>query len=470
MKIRFGTDGWRAVIGREFTFANLRRVVQAVCEVEREDGARHVAIGYDNRFLARRFAEETASVVLGNGLTAALAEHPTTTPAVSCQVVETNADFGLVLTASHNPPEFHGLKIKTARGASAGEELTSRVETYVGRNTPRQSDLAEGVALGKLEILSFSPAHEARLLQAVDLRRIQTAGLQVVVDSMHGTGGQIIETLVADCATKVRTLRAARDPLFGGQSPEPVASRLTPLLETVRRTGASLGFATDGDGDRISAVDDHGEYVSPLRLVAVLALHQLRQRKVPGGVAKTFANTIYLDRIAAAEGRPFHCLPVGFKHAAALLEKGELAIGGEESGGIGFAGYLPERDGLLAGLLLMEAVAVAGKPLSGLLADLVAEFGDYHYDRVDLPDPEGRLKAAVEAIALRPPERIAGVGVESIDTLDGVKLLLGETGWLLFRGSGTEPILRIYAEATPRQKVAELLREGRKLVETTQNA
>jgi phosphomannomutase len=460
MSIRFGTDGWRGVMGREFTFANLRRAVQAVCDALVPAGACRAVVGYDHRFLARRFAEEASSVLLGNGLSVILGEHPHTTPAVSCQVVDGAADFGLVLTASHNPPEFHGLKIKTATGASAGEELTRQVEDLLDRHPIRTLAPAEGLGLGSLSIRSFSSVHRERMCRVADLPRIRAGQLHAVVDSMHGTGAHIVEEMLGGSSSSVTTLRGHRDPLFGGQGPEPIRTRMAAVLDAVPRLGASLGFATDGDGDRIAAVDDQGRYVSPLQLAAVLSLHLLRRRKVAGGLAKTFANTIYLDRIADAEGRAFHTLPVGFKHIAALLERGELALGGEESGGIGVAGYLPERDGVLVGLLLLEAVAMAGKPLSGLLADLATEFGDYHYDRMDVADPSGSLDEALRRLADAPPERIGGVPVEGVDALDGTKLLLGEEGWLLLRRSGTEPLVRIYAEARSPERLRRLLDEG----------
>ncbi|TDI13478.1 MAG: phosphoglucomutase/phosphomannomutase family protein [Acidobacteria bacterium] len=464
MNIKFGTDGWRGVIGREFTFPNLRRVVQAVCDVMIPAGARHVVVGYDNRFLARRFAEESCAVLLGNGLSVLLGERPHTTPAVSCQVVDAGAAFGLVLTASHNAPEFHGLKIKTAAGASADETVTAAVEQQLDQAPVRRLSPAEGIGLGRLEVRSFTHAHHERLGAVADLPRIRAARLHVVVDSMHGTGERIVEKLLSGSSTRVETLRAGRDPLFGGQSPEPIRTRLGPLLQAVPRQGASLGFATDGDGDRVAAVDDAGNFLSPLRLGAVLALHLIRCRQVPGGLAKTFANTLYLDRIAAAEGRTLHTLPIGFKHIAALLEAGELALGGEESGGIGFAGYLPERDGILAGLLLMEAVAMAGKPLSALVKQLTDEFGDYHYDRVDLQDSQGRLQESLHRLAESPPDRLAGLTVQGVDRLDGTKLLFGERGWLLFRRSGTEPVLRIYAEANSTGLLRRLLQEGIELL------
>jgi phosphomannomutase len=464
MSIRFGTDGWRGVMARDFTFANLHRVVQAICDVFTARNARHAVVGYDHRFLARRFAEETCSVLLGNGLSVSLGEGPNTTPAVSCQVVDAGADFGLILTASHNPPEFHGLKIKTAAGASASEEITTEVEQRLDRTPPRRVPLADGLGLGTLEILSFRRAHLERLGAVADLPRIRAGRLHAVVDSMHGTGGRIIEDMVAGSSTQVLTLRSNRDPLFGGCPPEPIRVRMQALMEEVPRAGASLGIATDGDGDRVAAVDDGGNYVSPLRLVAVLALHMVRRRKVPGALARTFANTLYLERIAAAEGREFHSLPVGFKHIAVLLERGEVAIGGEESGGIGFAGYLPERDGVLAGLLLMEAVAMAGKPLSALIRDLTREFGDYHYDRTDVRDASGHLDEALQQLAEAPPDRVAGLSVSALDCLDGTKLLLGDQGWLLFRRSGTEPVVRIYAEAGSPEKVRSLLQEGARIL------
>ena len=461
--VRFGTDGWRARLGREFTLTNLRRLMQAISAHHREAGARLAVVGYDRRFLAARFAREAAAVLMGNGLSVVMSDRPETTPATSCQVVGSEAQLGIVITASHNPPDFLGVKIKTAAGASAPPELTGAVEARLDADPVRSLSPEEGLRTGQLRILPFGPEHRARMARVVDLELLRAAGLRVVVDSMHGVGGHRVEQLLAGSSCRVTTLRGDADPLFGGQAPEPTRARLGPLLEAAGSGDFSLGFATDGDADRIAAVDETGTFLSPLRLIAVLALHLVRRRGVPGGIAKTFANTIYLDRIAAAEGRPFHCFPVGFKHVAALLQRGELAIGGEESGGIGFAGYLPERDGLLAGLLLMEAVAMSGSSPAVLVEELVREFGDYHYDRRDLPLGVGYSPARLAHLADSPPERVAGVQVESVDARDGVKLVLGEAGWLLLRPSGTEPVLRVYAESRTPEQVTALLDAGARL-------
>lgn len=462
--IRFGTDGWRAEIGRGFTFANVRVVSQAICDLTRAGGAERAVVAYDRRFLARRAAQEVVGVLLGNGFHVRLSDRAEPTPALSCQVVESGAQLGIALTASHNPAEFLGLKVKTAAGASAPLEFTDQVEREIGRSPVRALAPSRGIALGRLEIGSFAPAHLARLRRVVDLDALRQARLRIAFDAMHGAAGPVVEDLLGDATIEVVTLRGERDPLFGGNAPEPTRDRLGPLLDAVGAGGFSFGFATDGDGDRIAAVDEHGEFVSPLRLIGVLALHLTRRRQVPGGLAKTFANTVYLDRIAAAEGRPFHCLPVGFKHIAALLARGAIAIGGEESGGIGFAGYLPERDGVLAGLLLLEAVATSGTTLAGLVAALAAEFGELHYDRIDLRGPADHWSAALARLRERPPERIAGMQVTGIDPLDGLKLLLGDEGWLLLRASGTEPVLRIYAETRTPQALAALLGAGRDLL------
>jgi phosphomannomutase len=459
---RFGTDGWRAEIARGFTLANVRAVVQAIASHLVDRGGRTAAVGYDRRFLARRFAHEAAGVLLGNGLAVRMSDRPEPTPALSCEVVTCGADFGLMITASHNPPEFLGLKIKTAAGASAPPEVTAGVERRLGREPVRFLPPEQALAMGRLSLGPFGPAHLACIGRVVDLGRLAAAGLRVAVDVMHGSGGRILEELFEGTPTRIDTLRWEVDPLFGGQAPEPTRDRMGPLLRRMAAGSYALGFATDGDADRIAAADEAGAFVSPLRLIGVLALHMVRRRGTAGGIAKTFANTVYLDRIAAAEGRPFHCLPVGFKHVAALLERGELAIGGEESGGIGVAGYLPERDGLLAGLLLMEAVALSGKPLSGLLRDLVEEFGDYHYDRRDLHLPSGAAER-LEGLRRHPPDRVGGVRVEAIDALDGIKMLLGDEGWLLLRASGTEPVVRVYAEALSPERVAALLDDGARL-------
>jgi phosphomannomutase len=453
--IRFGTDGWRGIIGDDFTFDNVRLVAQAVADLLHEEGrlGLPVPVGHDVRFLSRRFAEAAAGVLEGNGVPTVLPEAATTTPMVSCQVAASAAPLGVVITASHNPAEWNGFKIKAPFGGSAPPEMTERVEALIGRRPPRN-----GRAPARRH--PFLPAYVPRLLAVVDLEAVRKAPLRVVVDSMHGAGGTILEDLVRGGTARVRTIRAEADVLFGGTPPEPRPEYLGPLREAVLRQRAHLGIATDGDADRIGICDETGRMLPPLVVFALLAVHLLEVKKWRGAIARTFANTLLAERIARKHGVPFHDLPIGFKHIARLMLEEDVLIGGEESGGIGVKRYLPERDGILIGLLLMEMLATGDRRLSRRVARLQKEFGAYDYRRIDLAIPSEAGRRAVARLREAPPVRLAGQTVRGVDALDGVKLLLGDAGWILFRASGTEPVLRVYCEAAGTRLVDALLRAG----------
>ncbi len=455
MAIRFGTDGWRGIIADDFTFDNVRAVAQAVAGVVREDGGARgpVPIGYDVRFLGRRFAEATASVLEGNGVPTLLADGPVTTPMVSCQVVASGAPLGVCITASHNAAEYNGFKIKAAFGGSAPPELTSRVERRLGLSPPRT-----GRPPGSRH--SFLPAYHPRLRGVVDRAVIRRAPLRVVVDSMHGSGGRILEGFLQGGRARITTLRAGPDPMFGGMAPEPRPENLAHLREAVVRQRAHIGIATDGDADRIGVCDETGRLLSPFQVFALVALHLIENKKWTGGIARTFANTLVAERIARRFGLPFYDLPVGFKHIARLMLEKDILIGGEESGGIGVKNFLPERDGILIGLVLLERLAASDRRLSRVLARVEEEYGRFAYRRVDLPVSLEGARDAVRRIRDDPPSRLAGLRVERVDPLDGVKLLFGDTGWILFRGSGTEPLLRVYCEASSRAVVNRLIDAG----------
>jgi phosphomannomutase len=455
MPIHFGTDGWRGVIADEFTFGNVRTVAQAVADLLREQGdvREPVPVGYDVRFLSSRFAETVASVLEGNGVPTILPDGPVTTPMVSCQVVAGRAPLGVCITASHNPPEYNGLKIKAAFGGSAPPELTARVEALLGRTPPRSGPLPD-------RRQPFLPAYVPRLKAVVDLRAVRRAPLRAVVDSMHGSGGRILENLVRPGRARVATVRGEPDPLFGGHAPEPRPEYLGPLREAVLRRRAHIGIATDGDADRISVCDETGRILSPFQVFGLVALHLIEHKKWRGAIARTFANTLVAERIARRFGLPFFDLPVGFKHIAQLMRERDVLIGGEESGGIGVKGFLPERDGILIGLLLLEMLATGERRLSRRVDAMEREFGRFAYRRVDLPMPVEAAREAVARLKDDPPARLAGAVVRGVDALDGVKLLLGDDGWILFRASGTEPVLRVYCEARSAPLLERLIRAG----------
>jgi len=450
MGIRFGTDGWRAVIAEEFTFENVRRVTRAVHEtMPASKGA--VVVGHDTRFHSARFAREAARVLASAGRKVLLTDAPCPTPSVSCQVAGTGAPFGMSITASHNPPEFNGVKIKSSSGASASPEVTRQVEALLSRVSGEAAPESEEISL-----TSFEAEHRRRLLSMVDLDRIRKAGLRVVFDAMHGAAGRMLARLLDGGATSVETLHGDPDPLFGGINPEPIESNLPALRERMARGGASVGLATDGDADRIGAYDEKGRFVSPLRITPLLAVGLLKRGK-RGEICKTFANTILLDRIAARNGCPFSVHPIGFKYIAERMAGPEFLIGGEESGGIGIQGYLPERDGLLISLLILETMASEGKGLAELLAEMEEDYGAFAYARRDIPCPSEKGVALAAALKQRLPSKVGRMKVTGMDDLDGVKLLFGEEGWILARASGTEPVLRVYCEAPTQEDVAAAL-------------
>jgi phosphomannomutase len=433
----------------------VRIVTQAVADLLHEEGqvGAPVPVGHDVRFLSRRFAEAAAGVLEGNGVPTVLPEAATTTPMVSCQVAASAAPVGLVITASHNPAEWNGFKVKAAFGGSAPPEMTSRIEELLGRRSPRHGR-------PPTRRHPFLPAYVPRLTAVADLSAIRRAPLRVVVDSMHGAGGRILEGLIRGSRARVVTIRADADVLFGGTPPEPRPEYLKPLRAAVLEHRAHIGIATDGDADRIGVCDETGRILPPLQVFALLAVHLLEGKGWRGAVARTFANTLLAERIARRHGVPFHDLPIGFKHIARLMLEEDVLIGGEESGGIGVKRYLPERDGILIGLLLLEMLATGDRRLGRRVLAMQRAYGAYEYRRIDLAIPTESGRRAVARLRESPPRRLAGQTVAGIDALDGVKLLLGDAGWILFRASGTEPVLRVYCEASTTRLVEALLRAG----------
>ncbi|MFQ5845320.1 MAG: phosphoglucomutase/phosphomannomutase family protein, partial [Planctomycetota bacterium] len=421
-------------------------------------------VGYDTRFLSRQFAEVAAGTLAAAGRRVLLADAPCPTPASSCQVIASSAAYAVVITASHNPSIFNGIKVKDASGSSAGPDLTARCEGAIPSDPPEALGLEEGRRRGLIQVASFAAAHADRLSRMVDLAAIRAAGFKIVADPMHGACGRLLEALLSGGAASVTTIRAVPDPLFGGLHPEPVETNLEALREAVLSAGASVGFATDGDGDRIGAFDEMGRFVSPLRIAPLIAWSLIKKGR-RGPLAKTFANTVLLDRIARAYGLPFSVFPVGFKFIAGQLRSGRLLLGAEESGGIGVAGFIPERDGTLVSLLILQAMVDEGKPLSEMVADLTRTFGELHYSRRDLPCPPERGRRLVERLKARPPATIGGLRVTGGDNLDGLKLLFGDDGWVLFRASGTEPVLRVYSEAPTPGRLDAVMAEAVSLVE-----
>lgn len=479
-QIRFGTDGWRAVIAEDFTFANLERVAQAYASYlqdwtrEGSDpilsdrlGSTHqpfVVIGYDRRFLSQEFAARAAEILEGNGFRVALFPESVPTPLVSWAAREERAVGGIVITASHNPPEFNGFKIKAPWGGSAAPETTIEVEKRVDA-APVQRKALEGDAQkflnAKLEKALTS--YRRQIASYVDLERLKQTQACVIVDSMHGSGGRWVESFLSGVEIKVETIRGERDPLFGGINPEPIDRNLGPLKKSVTERGALVGLATDGDADRLGAVNERGETMTMHEIVPLLLLHLARERHMTGGVVRTFSQSVLTKRIADAHNLKLYETPIGFKYIAELMLSEDILIGAEESGGIGVCGHIPERDGILNCLLLLEALVTAGMSPSEMVRRMHSEFGEFYFRRRDIHMPVEQGIELVKALASDPPVIVNEESVRGVETLDGTKLLFADESWLLFRQSGTEPVLRIYSEATSIAKAEAFLDAGEKI-------
>ncbi|MEK6279594.1 MAG: phosphoglucomutase/phosphomannomutase family protein [Acidobacteriota bacterium] len=459
--IKFGTDGWRAVIARDYTFANLERVAQAYADYLLGLGASpFVVIGYDCRFLSAEFAQRAGEVLNGNHLRLALFSEAVPTPLISWAVKELKADGGIVITASHNPPDFNGFKIKAPWGGSAASETTMAVEKLVDANQPQRAVINDD---GNALLTPTVESYRKQVASYIDLERLRRSAEHVVVDPMHGAGGNWVESFLTGGKLTVETIRGHRDPLFGGVNPEPIDSNLAPLRGRVVESKALVGLATDGDADRVGAVNELGETMNMHQVVPLILLHLVRHRKMTGAVVRTFSQSVLLKRIAAAHNLKLYETPIGFKYIADLMLKDDILIGAEESGGIGVKGHIPERDGILNSMLFLEAIITTGKPPTEMLKELHREFGEFHFGRKDLHVKPAAGLQLLEQLRKTAPDSVAGHAVAGVEMMDGTKLLFEDESWLLFRQSGTEPVLRIYSEATTVSKVKALLAAGEEL-------
>ena len=460
--IKFGTEGWRGVMAEEFTFENVRRVTQAIAAHVARRGRRGVtiAVGHDTRFLSDRFARAVAEVLAGNGLRVLAARQAVPTCAVSRYVVARGLPAGIMVTASHNPPVYNGIKVKESFGGSATTETVASIERHLRTATVRRLGWDAGVRAHLITPVDMVPAFLSGIRRFVDLRTIRRLQARVVVDSMYGSGQRYIESLIQGGRCQVETLHGEPDPRFGGRAPEPIASNLLELSQTVRRRHAALGIATDGDADRLGIVAPGGRWLNPGQVMCVLLTHLVRERGMSGEVVKTVSNTMMINRITADLGLRLIEVPVGFKHVAKLMLERDILIGGEESGGIGVKGYLPERDGIVNGLLVLEAMAVRRRSLAAMMQDLERRYGRWAYGRRDLHLTATQVEQMFRRLKRTPPERMAGMPVRAVNRMDGVKLIGRDDSWLLFRRSGTEPIVRVYAESPSARVLSRLLALG----------
>jgi len=467
-EIKFGTDGWRGIIADDFIFDNVRRVAGAIASyvLKHEETKRGVIVGYDTRFASPRAAQIAAEVLAGAGIPVSLADDFTPTPAISYSVKRMGAAGGVVITSSHNPFNWNGVKFKGKFGGSATPAIMGIVEQELHAGAmPKASSAA------KIEQVDLKKTYIDAICEFADLEKIAKADFKLAIDTMYGSGRGVLAGIFDRHRVRNVAIRGEVNPLFPGINPEPIEPHVALLQETVVREGCHAGLATDGDADRIGAVAEDGSFVDSHKCFAILLRWLLERKKWAGDVVRAFNTTRMLDRIAAKYGRKLYECPIGFKHIADLMMEREIVIGGEESGGIGYSRYLPERDGILNSLLLANVMADEGKTLGQLVSDLQKEFGPHFYGRIDMHIPDEVKNGAIQRARSGHLTQVGRYNVVRTDNLDGIKFFLdaprngnGADAWILFRASGTEPLLRIYAEAASQELVKDLLTSGETFV------
>ena len=468
--IRFGTDGWRALIAEDFTFENVRICAQGVADYLNASGlaARGFVIGYDTRFGSRRFAEAVSEVMAANGILTLLCAPATPTPVVSHSIVTMDAGAGAVITASHNPASYNGFKFKPDYGGSASEEIVAELERHIANversGRVRRMDTREAERRGLLERFDPRPDYLNHIARFVDLDSIRNAGLNVAVDSMHGAGAGYFRDLISGGSTRVVEIRSEVNPSFPGMAqPEPIAPNLGPLVDALEDTTADIGLATDGDADRLGVIDDDGEFMTTTETFSLLVMHLLEGLGQTGAVVKSITMSGMIDKLAELHDANVIETPVGFKHLGPQMMATDALAAGEESGGYAFRGNIPERDGILSGLLMLDMVVKTGENPADLRAQLFEKVGAHVYQRWDI-EFDARLRDGItHRVATSRPFDLGGRSVVGIDSRDGVKYLLEDGYWALIRFSGTEPLLRIYAEGPSTADVAAMLGEARAL-------
>ncbi len=466
--IKFGTDGWRALIARDYTFANVRACADGVSRLlkAQHNAGRGVVVGYDSRFGSPEFAAEVAGITTANGIRTYLSDRVVPTPVVSFDLIRRNAGGGVVITASHNSGAWNGFKFKPDYGGSAAPEVVEELESHIAdaraQGTPAPMPHAQAASQDLLVMAEMAPAYLANLATVVDLDAVRQAGLRLGVDAMHGAGAGYFQAALDGGSTSVVEMRGEHNPAFPGMGqPEPIAPNLAPTIAAAREGRFDVVVANDGDADRLGLLDERGGFISALDTFPLLCLHQLEVRGLRGPLVRSLTQSAMVDKLGALFDVPVHTTAVGFKFVGPMMMAVDAVAAGEESGGYAFRGNIPERDGILSGLLFLDLMARTGKGASELVRYLHEKVGEHAYDRLDVALDGERRAPDVAALAAAPPERIAGLRVEGTDTTDGVRYRLEHGFWGLIRPSGTEPLLRIYAEGDNPQRVQEMLNDLR---------
>lgn len=469
MAIKFGTDGWRAIIGEDFTFDNVRLCAQGAADMLKAHNLaqRGFVVGYDTRFASAQFAAAVAEVMAANDVPTLLCDRTAPTPTVAYNLVAKDAGAGCVITASHNPAAYNGFKYKPDYGGSALPEIVAELEERINGAATRgalRMPRADAEARGLLEYFNPLPDYLAHIASFVDVAAIRNAGLDIIVDAMHGAGAGYFAELLDGGSTRVSEIRAEPNPAFPAMAqPEPLAHNLEPLINEVADRTADVGLANDGDADRLGVIDDDGRFITTLQTYALLCMHQLDTLGRRGPIVRSITMTGMVDKLGAIYDVPVHETPVGFKYLGPVMMSEDALLAGEESGGYAFRGNVPERDGILSGLMLLDMMVKTDMGVADLLAELEDKVGPHHYDRLDLHFAESQRAAILARLQSGAPASLGGKRVERVDTIDGFRYLLSGGYWTLVRFSGTEPLLRIYAEAESPAAVRLLLDEARAL-------
>lgn len=468
-EIKFGTDGWRAVISEDFTFENVKKVAETIADYTNSEAAPEgrsgIVVGYDTRFLSDKYAELVGCVLAANGIKTILTDRPTPTPSISYAIKDMNLTGGVVITASHNPARYNGIKYKAFYSGSAGPDITKKLEGYLG-NPVKYVTPDEAKSKGLLTLKDIIPAHLAFVKKYVDLNLVKRAGLKVLVDSMYGTGKVYIEELLKGGKCKVKTIHCENNPGFGGINPEPILPNLKEMAHLTKKLKYDIGIATDGDADRLGVSSPDGKLLTGHKVMVLLVLHLLEDRKMRGDVIQTICGTFLIEKICAKYGLKMYETPVGFKYICDTMRKKDVLIGGEETGGVAFKNYIPERDGILSGLLILEMMVMRKKGLLDILKSIDKEYGTYEYRRLDIKYPDEKKSRLMEYLKNNPLKKVLDQDVVTVKDVDGYKFICKDHSWLMLRLSGTEPILRVYAEASSEKKALAVLEFGKKIADS----
>ena len=465
-EIKFGTDGWRAVIAQDFTFANVARVAQAVADYYKgKEGEKKLVVGYDTRFLSREFAELVAEVLSANDLPVILSRQDLPTQCISFAIQSEKLAGGVMVSASHNPPRFNGIKIRESFGGSAPPQVTRQIEALLDKSEIKRVPLKEAEKKGLLKRKDIIEGYLKKVRSFLDQDLIKKAHLKVIHDPMFGVGDGLIEKILATSRCQVLTIHPKYNPGFGGLAPEPIEENLQDLKIKVKEEKADLGLATDGDADRAGVVSDKGEYLTPHQVFSLLLLYLVEGRGLRGGVAKTVSLGYQPERIAEDFGLSLYEVPVGFKYVCDKMLEKDILFGGEESGGYGYRGHLMERDGILSCLLFVEMLTLLQKPLSRILKEMEARFGASFFKRVDFEKLVVDKEKMIKGLSLSSPSSLGGMPVREVKTLDGIKFVMDDGSWLLIRPSGTEPKVRVYAEAAGEAELKRIMDQGVKMAQ-----